>query len=792
MRGSEVRLEAGASIELTSQRTGRVVRAYVGEEVGRGGTALVYSGQLEEDGSQVVLKVQRFEGEPDPALELEAHLFRDKLRHRNIVHCVGVGEGRDGLILGFRRVYPNPLLLLGESSVAAEMRRDKKAFYASLPLDAAIDLGYELLNALAYLETLQLVHHDVKLANLLIDVGPNKRVIREQEIFGLVVRRAYRGVLIDFGATRSQSYLADYNRGAAPPGMATQITPLYAPPESVVESRRDDGELGRTLDPSLDVYAAALVIYAMITGHPPYSHLQNPPDASDLESVISVKSAERRGQIETISSRIIERTVFEDTKFVGGDRAAFDMGLHRLLAPRLDPDPAARGTAAEMKREFEKLMRISSARGDESAMRKKGRVYLPFEQGLVRVGAGEHPLFKAARLYGLADREHEPEPVAQAPSKGKFSAEVDELVDMVFVDEAAQAIPRAQQPTEKFQKSKVPPPPKDVRPTQPFRRSSGRHRLEGLGLPEAQEAGAESFWGDEPRKKPEPRPEETEVAGAGDYAFRGSPGRLLRLHLLAIVLLLGSLASLVLGLGATGIRPVPAGIDPVVERLVRSIQALVTDVSQVGLVQPHWPRAVELLEQVPPLAAWGALVVCVVFLLQAMLSIKLFRIRHTAVFGELLVYEATPGLGASVGDLLLVVVTLGLGLPWVLVRRTRRFYRDCTVPAVEQRLDFTGTGFQALWRGLLTLLALPLAIVTLGVVGLCLQFMWRKWEQQHVLVPDPSGEMMRSMRFEGRMGDYVRMAFKGWVRIVLTLGLYRPWAVAKVWRWIDAHTVVER
>jgi len=401
----EVRLDEGTEVALTSLRTRRRAGCVIGRPLAAGGTAKVYEGRL-EDGSHVVLKSQRFHGEPDPAFEVEVELFK-KLFHRNIVHCVGVGSIGQNLVIAFRRVYQNPLLLMSTASVDEAMRRDRKARYPSLPLDTAIDFGYELLNALDYLERLGFVHHDVKLSNIMIDVDPGRRPLDGPDVFHKVVNREYRGVLIDFGATRSRAYLEAWNRGEAPEGLAPQITPVYAPPESLVESRHPDGELRVTFDPSLDVYAAALVLYALVTGYPPYSHLRQEPDPNDLESVIGIKSAERRREVEAISAEVIQRVVFEDTRFDNGDRAAFDLAFYRFLAQRLDPDPATRGTASQMKKEFERLCHIRTRRsgGGPGPGRGAAKVFLPFAQELVTVGGrGEHPLMRAARLYGMAPR----------------------------------------------------------------------------------------------------------------------------------------------------------------------------------------------------------------------------------------------------------------------------------------------------------------------------------------------------------------------------------------------------
>jgi serine/threonine protein kinase/pSer/pThr/pTyr-binding forkhead associated (FHA) protein len=414
----EVDLQPGTRVELISLRTQRRVHCEIQDQLGAGGTAKVYGGRL-SDGGHAVIKAQRYQGELDPGFEVEVELF-NRLAHRNVVHCVGVGASPDKhLLLAFRRAYQNPLLLMTQADVTEGMRRDHKALYASLPLDTAIDMGYELLNALAYVEKLGFVHHDVKLANLMIDIAPREEPLEDQEVFGVVVRREYRGVLIDFGAARSRSYLEAYSRGEPmEDGIPPQITPYYAPPESVVETRREDGSLGRTFHPSLDLYAAATLLYAMITGHPPYSHLKAPPNPNDLESIISVKSAERRGEIKPIVLETVRRVVYEDTRFTGGDRAAFDQGLFNFLIKRFDPDPAQRGTAKDMKRDFERLCMIRPARGDGSGVHAgRSTVYLPFQQELITVGRGsEHPLLKAARLTGATRK---PKPAANStPAPG--------------------------------------------------------------------------------------------------------------------------------------------------------------------------------------------------------------------------------------------------------------------------------------------------------------------------------------------------------------------------------------
>jgi len=407
----EVDIQVGHAVELTSLRTRRVANCVVGKTLAVGGTAKVFEGHL-DDGQRVVLKAQRFRGQPDPAFELEIELFR-KLFHRNIVHCVGEGRIGPYRLIGFRRAHTNPLVLLSREGVNPYAHPDKTARYTHLPLDTVLDLSYELYNALAYLEKLGFVHHDVKLANVLVDVAPRDRKLQKAEIMRAVAQRRYRAVLIDFGATRSRTYLDAWNAGEAPAGLTPQITPVFAPPEALVESRQDDDELRVTFHPSLDGYAAALMTYSLLTGHPPYSHLADKMDLNDLETVIGLKSAERRGEILPISGDVLRRVVYEETKFLQGTRTDFDDAIERFLLQRLAPNPEDRGTSRDMKLEFERLAHISQNRGASSynTTRRGSKIYLPFQQELVEVAKrGEHPLLRAA-----AELRQEPAPSETGP-----------------------------------------------------------------------------------------------------------------------------------------------------------------------------------------------------------------------------------------------------------------------------------------------------------------------------------------------------------------------------------------
>jgi hypothetical protein len=93
-------------------------------------------------------------------------------------------------------------------------------------------------------------------------------------------------------------------------------------------------------------------------------------------------------------------------------------------------------------------------------------------------------------------------------------------------------------------------------------------------------------------------------------------------------------------------------------------------------------------------------------------------------------------------------------------------------------------------HGLLSFLALPLAVVTLGLAWLPIRFLWLRWEQSNLGIPTAEGPPLTTT-FTASLTDYVGKAFRRWLLTLLTLGLYRPWGWVASWRWTLAHTRVD-
>jgi serine/threonine-protein kinase len=202
-------------------------------ELGAGGVGTVYRATDLERGSRVAVKVLRPEllasAEIRQRFEREARALI-ALSHSNIVTVLdsGVSGGAPYLVMD---------LLEGETLADRLLR-------GPMVLDEAIVTVTQILSALSYVHEHELVHRDVKPANILLEAGPDG---------------ATHVRLLDFGLAK---FLAP------PPTDKTltragQIfgTPAYMAPEQIA---------GHGVDQRADVYAAGIVFFEMLAGRPPF------------------------------------------------------------------------------------------------------------------------------------------------------------------------------------------------------------------------------------------------------------------------------------------------------------------------------------------------------------------------------------------------------------------------------------------------------------------------------------------------------------------------------------------
>lgn len=324
-----------------------------------GGAGYVYLAQ-DEIHRTLIVKVPK--ARKDWSFEVERAIL-SQVSGPNVPELMGTHKLSDGrLCLVFERLFANPIHFLNRSQARSRVTaaRDDSAHYIPLPGPLALNFARELLLALENYHRLGYVHCDVKLANLMLRLESSGQELSDNDYVNKLMRHEYRGVLIDAGGVRNTDYLEDLNKDAQSTKLVPpQCTPVFAPPEVVIEPN--------VYSPQMDLYAAALTIYSLVTGHTPYSHCQRKLNPRDLVSVWEFKLAEKRGDISPINFEVIQNVVFSDSEFrQGADyRARFDHALHSFLSKYCCANPEDRGSAAMMRFEFDETFRVVKKRHDD-------------------------------------------------------------------------------------------------------------------------------------------------------------------------------------------------------------------------------------------------------------------------------------------------------------------------------------------------------------------------------------------------------------------------------------------
>lgn len=288
---------------MENRLTGTQLGAFrVGELIGDGGMGSVYRATHPDYAEQLAIKVLLPQYAQDS--EFRARFIREgqvlsALAHPNIIPVYHFGEDRGLLYFVMRYVQGKSLYELLSS------RR-------FTPI-AAWQIIKPISNALDYAHERDIIHRDVKPANILIEV---------QRIDG----RAHNQVfLADFGLSKVLTWTALTTTGVS------VGTPQYMSPEQVMDY---------PLTPASDVYSLAVVVYEMLLGRLPFyasrpeqlafRHIDTPPPAPStlhadfpkpIEQVLMralLKEPERRYQ----TAGAFAQAYAEAARQVGRERCA--------------------------------------------------------------------------------------------------------------------------------------------------------------------------------------------------------------------------------------------------------------------------------------------------------------------------------------------------------------------------------------------------------------------------------------------------------------------------------------
>ncbi|MFD9723140.1 protein kinase [Streptomyces sp. NPDC059072] len=213
--------------------------------LGQGGMGEVWRGHDLQLGRSVAVKVllEAARGEEYVARFRREATIGARLQHPGItvVHDVGQEDGRLFIVME---------LLSGED-LGSVLARER----GGLPVDTALGLAAQAAEALATAHEQAVVHRDLKPANLFLLPGGRIKIC-------------------DFGIAHS----ADATAGWTVTGQAMGTIPYMAPEQC----------LGRHVDARCDLYALGCVLYALLSGEPPFGtdgspfvlmrrHVDDPP-----------------------------------------------------------------------------------------------------------------------------------------------------------------------------------------------------------------------------------------------------------------------------------------------------------------------------------------------------------------------------------------------------------------------------------------------------------------------------------------------------------------------------------
>jgi serine/threonine protein kinase len=220
-----------------SLREGPLVGCRIGpyqilEMIGEGGMGTLYRAARADDQyrKQVAIKLVRMGLTTPLALER----FRDErqilanLEHPNIARLLEGGATEDGV--------PYVVMELVDGQPLADFCDDHH-----LTIDARLKIFLEVCSAVQYAHRRLIVHRDIKPNNIL-------------------VTREGSPKLIDFGIAKILDPEASDGINQATTGLRV-LTPAYASPEQVK---------GEPITTASDVYSLGVVLYELLTGHPPY------------------------------------------------------------------------------------------------------------------------------------------------------------------------------------------------------------------------------------------------------------------------------------------------------------------------------------------------------------------------------------------------------------------------------------------------------------------------------------------------------------------------------------------
>ncbi|RLF58654.1 MAG: hypothetical protein DRN37_04765 [Thermoplasmata archaeon] len=253
-------------------------------ELARGGMAVIFLAYQKTLKRRIAVKIL-----PKSLItEMSAEFFRQEaeaaaiLSHPNIIPVYEVGN--TGGFLFFTMQLVNGKSLAQYIEMAAKNPLPSRRF---LPVDATLRIVIEVLDALDYAHQQDIVHRDIKSANILIESHTKRPIITD---FGLAK--------VSSGPDENDSLLLG--------------TPMYMAPEQIQK---------RPVDPRTDIYATGTMLFEMLVSRLPFPKVKNVKELLTAKLTLRDRLFQHQpSQLNPAVTEDLDRIVQKATAFHPEDR----------------------------------------------------------------------------------------------------------------------------------------------------------------------------------------------------------------------------------------------------------------------------------------------------------------------------------------------------------------------------------------------------------------------------------------------------------------------------------------
>jgi serine/threonine-protein kinase len=368
------------------------------QPLGEGGMGNVYLAEDQRLARQVAVKTIRpalsSNAEVRARIELECRLHAAIGVHPNIVtlHDTVEENGRLYLVMEY---------FVGETLAGGLAATYRSPGY---PLQLTLDIISQILGALSCIHGRDMVHRDIKTANILLQPRADGRYLVKLTDFGIA--------LID---TESEAMHRLTSLGTQGPG-----TPIYMAPERI------DPQTFGAICPATDLYAVGIILYELLTGEPPFKgsmtevftgHLMQPPALQKLSPALPAG-------IHTVLHRALAKKPgdrYQDAQAFLDDLKTLEAGLTSLPSPSTVIQATLLATTHEeaaASASFESTM-LNPAVGRDRSLPPSKRKWLYIVAVLVMVLVFAGYLLRAhwLKVLGTPQSPSEYAPTATVPAK---------------------------------------------------------------------------------------------------------------------------------------------------------------------------------------------------------------------------------------------------------------------------------------------------------------------------------------------------------------------------------------